>query len=99
MKPKSEAARLEDLPNIGRTAAGWLRKAGIATPDQLYEVGSVEAVLRIMDIRTGDPPCRSMLCAMEGAIRGIRWHSIPAPERDRLWATYRSRRDATGVSR
>ena len=30
-----------------------------------------------------------MLCALEGAIRGVRWHSIPQDERTRLWLRYR----------
>ena len=82
---------LQALPNVGAEAAKWLRAAGIETPEQLAEVGSVEAALRVKAVRPGRSPCRSMLCALEGAIRGVRWHSIPKPERDALWAEFESR--------
>jgi len=34
-KQPRDAARLEDLPNIGKQIAGELRRIGIATPAQL----------------------------------------------------------------
>ena len=38
---------LTDLPNIGKTVAAKLIAAGVATPQQLRQIGSVEAALRI----------------------------------------------------
>jgi DNA transformation protein len=83
--------RLEDLPNIGPTVARLLAKAGIRTPGELRRRGAVAAALRIRAVRPDDPPCRSMLAGLEGAIRGIRWHALPAAARERLWTEYRRR--------
>lgn len=83
--------RLTDLPNIGATCATRLRSAGITTPAELAEIGSVGAALRIRAVEGDNGPCRSLLSGLEGAIRGIRWHNIPTTERDRLWREYRTR--------
>ena len=82
------AASLEDLPNIGREVARLLEAAGLRTPAELRRVGAVAAALRIRDIRPQDPPCRRMLSGLEGALRGVRGHSIPKAERDLLWQAY-----------
>ena len=89
---KSERT-LQDLPNIGTNAAKLLSQVGISTPEELKRLGSVEAVFRIKTSLRGESPCRSMLSALEGAIRGIRWHKIPKPERDKLWAEFQRRLD------
>lgn len=73
---------LTDLPNIGPVLAAKLREFGITSRDELARVGSVGAMLRIW---RGSRIVRfNMLYALEGAIRGVRWHSIPADERARL---------------
>jgi len=82
------AQALESLPNIGRVVADRLREAGIATPNELVRIGSVEAACRLARARPEDPPCRSMLAGLEGAIRRVRWHAIPKAERERVWKTY-----------
>ncbi|MBM3496895.1 MAG: TfoX/Sxy family protein [Armatimonadetes bacterium] len=79
-----------DLPNIGREAARLLRAAGICTPDDLRRVGAVAAAERIRAIRPDDPPRRSMVSALEGAIRGVRWHAIPREEREAIWKRYQA---------
>lgn len=84
--------RLTSLPNIGTELARCLVAAGIASPADLRAVGSVEAALRITPYRPSESSCRSALCALEGAIRGIRWHGIPRAERDALWEAYRRRK-------
>ena len=92
---KAAPVLLTDLPNIGAEVARLLAAAGIRTPAQLQRLGAVAAALRIRALRPADPPCRSMLAAFEGAIRGIRWHAIPQTEREALWRKYqafRSRR-------
>ena len=88
MKPKITSPALTDLPNIGTEVARLLETAGIHTPDELRRLGAVAAALRIRVIRPQDPPCRSMLSGLEGAILNIRWHSIPKPKRDHLWDQY-----------
>ena len=83
-----QPALLTDLPNIGTTVARLLAAAGIHTPAQLKRLGAVAATLRIRAIRPQDPPCRSLLSGLAGAIHGVRWHAIPAAERARLWTRY-----------
>lgn len=80
--------KLEDMPNIGKVVAERLREAGILTPAQLCEVGSREALLRL---RERDPgACLSMLCGLEGAILGVRWHDLPDEVKAELKAFHKS---------
>jgi DNA transformation protein len=65
---------IESLPNIGKTLAEKLEKVGISSPEELKEVGSENALLRIRKIDSSG--CYNMLCALEGAIQGIRWHGL-----------------------
>ena len=88
---KTSPASLADLPNIGAEVARMLVAAGIRSPAQLKRLGAAAAALRIRAIRPEDPPCRSLLAGLAGAIRGVRWHAIPAGERARLWAAYERR--------
>lgn len=87
---------LVDLPNIGRETVALLSAAGIQTPADLERVGAVEAADRIAHLRPDDPPCRSMLAGLEGAIRGVRWHAIPKEERELFWKEYQDRLRAAG---
>lgn len=87
---------LVDLPNIGKETAALLQTAGIQTPAGLRHAGAVAAAARIAHVRPDDPPCRSMLAGLEGAIRGVRWHAIPKEERERLWDEYQNRLRAAG---
>ena len=68
--------RLVDLPNIGPVLAMQLEQAGVSTPDDLRVVGARQAWLRIR--RVDASACINRLYALEGAIRGIRWSSLPA---------------------
>jgi len=85
--------KLTDLPNIGAVLAEKLSAAGVETPSDLKDLGSVEALRRVRRTSEEDRPCLSMLCALEGAIRGVRWYSIPENERSQLWLRYRSHLD------
>ncbi|MDR1230558.1 MAG: TfoX/Sxy family DNA transformation protein [Spirochaetaceae bacterium] len=68
---------LSKLINIGKEVERQLDDAGIATFDELKELGSRNAWLKI---RQTDPSsCYNKLCALEGAIQGIRWHNL-SPE-------------------
>jgi len=53
--------------------------AGITDAETLRRLGSVRALIKIG--AEGHSGCYNMLFALEGAIRGIRWHDIPANER------------------
>ncbi len=88
--------KLTDLPNIGAVLAEKLSAAGVETPSDLEGLGSVEALRRVRRASEDDRPCLSMLCALEGAIRGVRWHSIPKNERAELWLRYRSHVESSG---
>ncbi|MEG0753842.1 MAG: TfoX/Sxy family protein [Angelakisella sp.] len=79
---------LSKLPNIGTTLEGQLLQVGIETPEQLKQVGSRQAWL---DIRAIDPSaCYNRLCALEGAIQGIRWHSLNDADKQGLKEFYSS---------
>jgi len=92
VKPPNDSRALEKLPNIGREMARCLREAGIGSAAELRRIGSIEAAVRVSPYRRSGPACRSALCALEGAIRGVRWHSIAPAERDILWKKYLLRR-------
>jgi DNA transformation protein len=73
---------LTSLPNIGKTLAELLVQAGIETAAQLKAVGSEKAFIRISAIDS--EACLSKLCALEGAIQGIRWHQLSADKKREL---------------
>ncbi len=65
---------LQTLPNIAQKLEAQLEAVGIASADALRKAGSREAWLQIAAI---DPSaCYMRLCALEGAIRGVRWHNL-----------------------
>jgi len=83
MEKEQTMEKLAGLPNIGDTLAEKLVSAGFTCYDDLASLGSVEVTLKI---REGVDPgaCYNMLYAIEGAIRGVRWHTIPKEERNQL---------------
>ncbi|MCX6094972.1 MAG: TfoX/Sxy family DNA transformation protein [Candidatus Bipolaricaulota bacterium] len=87
---------LELLTNIGTECAKALRAAGVATAEDMRRLGSVEAAVRIRKALGADAVCRSRLSALEGAVRGVRWHAIPKSERDRLWEELERRSQGGG---
>jgi DNA transformation protein len=80
---------LTSLPNIGDKLAEELHGVGIMSAEQLVELGSVEAAVQITRgrVHTG----YNMLYALEGAISGVRWHSLSKEDRDRVRAEYDQR--------
>jgi len=78
----SNSQQLTLLPNIGKVVAEKLIQVGIETPEQLKSIGSKNAFIRL---RTVDPgACLSMLCGLEGAIQGVRWHSLEKSKKEEL---------------
>jgi DNA transformation protein len=65
---------LSKLPNISTVVEGKLNEVGIITQSQLKDMGSKQAFLSLRKNDSG--ACVNMLCALEGAIQGIRWHSL-----------------------
>jgi len=68
--------KLTDLPNISRVISADLQKAGISTAEELKRIGSKKAFTLIC-LHSDFEACVSKLCALEGAIQGIRWHYLP----------------------
>ncbi len=75
------------VPNIGKTLEKELESIGIESVEDLKALGSVEATRRI---GASGNACYNKLYALEGAIRGIRWHDIPKEERAVVKAKYDS---------
>ncbi len=82
---------LTKLPSIGETLASELSGIGVTTLEELIALGSAEATRRIAKTRPG--ACHSLLFALEGAIRGVRWHSLPMSGRAQLQARLDEVRD------
>ena len=79
---------LAKLPNIGKVLEAQLEAVGIATPEAQRETGSRAAWLLI---RAADPSaCFHRLCALEGALRGVRWHALDGPVKADLKEFYQS---------
>ena len=65
---------LQNLPNIGAKLEDQLMRIGVHTIEQLRTVGSRQAWRNILAI---DPSaCYMRLCALEGALQGVRWHDL-----------------------
>lgn len=74
------------LPNIGSKLEVQLNEVGIETVEQLKKVGSKQAWL---DIKSKDSSaCINRLYALEGAIQGIRWHSLSIEVKNELKEFY-----------
>ena len=77
---------LQKLPNIADKLEAQLTEVGIATIEELKQAGSREAWLRIAAI---DPSaCYMRLCALEGAIQGVRWHHLDDEKKKEMKAFY-----------
>lgn len=81
---------LTDLPNIGRMVADKLIEVGIADAETLRRLGSRAAFMKLRAVDKG--ACLSMLCGLEGAIRGVRWHDLDEATKRELKAFHASTR-------
>ena len=79
---------LRALPNIGKVLADKLILAEIDSPNKLFIEGSENAFIKLATI--DDSPCFNMLCAIEGAIQGCRWHNLSASRKVELKDFYNS---------
>ena len=79
---------LSELPNIGKVLEKQLNDVGINTVDDLINLGSKEAWLKIKEI--DDSACLNRLMALEGAIQDIRWHNLSEEDKDNLRNFYNS---------
>ena len=76
-------SKLEDIPNIGGVLARRLRKAGIATAEDLTRLGDAAAFARLR-ARLPDDACTHTRLALAGAVRGVRWHGLDKALREKL---------------
>lgn len=81
---------LSELPNIGKVLEKQLNDVGINTVDDLINLGSKEAWLKIKEI--DDSACLNRLMALEGAIQNIRWHNLSEEDKDNLRDFYNSQK-------
>ncbi|WP_295939199.1 TfoX/Sxy family protein [uncultured Alistipes sp.] len=81
------AHMLTALPNVGKVLAQRLMEVGIQTPEELMAAGTENAFLRLKAIDEG--ACINELMALEGAIQGVRWHSLDEKTRERLRIFFR----------
>lgn len=78
--------KLSELPNIGKVVEEQLNQVGINTYEQLKEIGSKDAWLKIKAIDSS--ACIHRLYALEGAIQGIRKTQISAEKKAELKEFY-----------
>ena len=77
---------LSKLPNIGKVLEKQLNDVGVETIDDLINLGSKEAWLKIKEI--DDSACLNRLMALEGAIQNIRWHNLSVEDKENLKVFY-----------
>lgn len=79
---------LTDLPNIGDTLAKKLQSIGVNCAEDLIAMGSEKAIIKISTLESNGA-CINMLYALEGAIQGIRWHSLDKMRKQELSDFYK----------
>jgi DNA transformation protein and related proteins len=79
---------LTDLPNVGRVLAGNLDAVGVHTPEQLRQLGSKDAFIRIR-AAVDSGACLHMLYGLQGAIEGVPDSQLSDATKDNLRCFYR----------
>jgi DNA transformation protein len=74
------------LINIGKELEKQLNKVGVQTFEELKNIGSKKIWMKIYDIDSS--ACYNRLCALEGAIQGIRWHNLSDEDKSDLKKFY-----------
>lgn len=77
---------LVGVVNLGKALIAELAAAAITERSELERLGSLKVARRIAV--HGGSVCANKLYALEGAIRGVRWHAIPSSERAALWRVF-----------
>lgn len=73
---------LSKLPNIGKEIERQLNIIGIFTYDELKDIGTEQAWLKIQEIDTS--ACIHRLLALEGAIQGVKKTALPQERKENL---------------
>jgi DNA transformation protein len=82
-------SELSKLPNVGKVLAENLLAVGIATPEQLREIGAEEAFRRIR-LQRDPTACLHMLYGIQGAILGMPDTLLPDEIKRELKAFFHS---------
>lgn len=69
------ASALESLRNLGPESARMLEAAGIASLEDLRDLGSVGAYVAVK--RAGHKPTLNLLYSIEGVLRDVAWTELP----------------------
>lgn len=64
------------LKNIGPKSARWLESVGIHSPDELCELGPVEAY-KLVKSAYPQQVSLNMLYALQGAVLDLPWNELP----------------------
>jgi DNA transformation protein len=80
--------KLSKCINIGKDSAAKLQQAGIESYEDLKQIGTENAFLRVQAIDPG--ACLSFLYGLDGAIEGIKWNKISAERKKELRAFLKS---------
>lgn len=80
--------KLIEIPNVGMVLAHKLDGIGVENQQQLRELGSENALIRISELENNGA-CLNMLYAIEGAVQGIRWHALDKSRKQELKEFYR----------
>lgn len=73
---------LSKLPNIGEKVEKQLNRIGIFTYDELKDIGTEQAWLKIQEIDTS--ACIHRLLALEGAIQGVKKKALLQERKEEL---------------
>ncbi|AKC61474.1 MULTISPECIES: TfoX/Sxy family protein [Clostridium] len=73
---------LSKLPNIGKEIESQLNKVGIFSYDELKDIGTEQAWLKIQEIDSS--ACIHRLLALEGAIQGVKKTALPEERKAEL---------------
>jgi len=79
-KPSGDA--IESLPNFGPQSAAMLASAGIERVEQLRELGSVAAFVKVKAVVPS--ASLNLLWAIEGALTGLSWQQVAHEHRASL---------------
>jgi DNA transformation protein len=77
-----EEKQISDLKSLGPKSQEMLAKAGIQTIEQLRELGSVEAYIRVKRVWSGSS--LNLLWALESALTGMPWQEVARIHRTSL---------------
>lgn len=80
------ANKLSEHVNIGKDTERRLMQVGIESFEQLVELGSEQAFIRLQTLDPG--ACINLLYGLEGAIQNIKGNMLPAERKVELLGFY-----------